>query len=54
MDGVNLLAAVIFRERDVLVCSIGVIGPSRDVPSPPMADLLNAIQLTAAETEHAT
>jgi DNA-binding IclR family transcriptional regulator len=49
LEGVNLLAAPIFRERDVLVGSIGVVGPSRDVPSPPTADLLNAIQSTAAE-----
>jgi IclR family transcriptional regulator, KDG regulon repressor len=49
LEGVNLLAAPIFRERDVLVGSIGVVGPSRDVPSPPTADLLNAIRSTAAE-----
>jgi DNA-binding IclR family transcriptional regulator len=49
LEGVNLLAAPILRERDVLVGSIGVVGPSRDVPSPPTADLLNAIRSTAAE-----
>jgi DNA-binding IclR family transcriptional regulator len=49
LEGVNLLAAPIFRERDALVGSIGVVGPSRDVPSPPTADLLNAIRSTAAE-----
>ena len=49
LEGVNLLAAPIFRDRDVLVGSIGVVGPSRDVPSPPTADLLNAIRSTAAE-----
>jgi DNA-binding IclR family transcriptional regulator len=49
IDGINLLAAPIFRGRDVLVGSIGVIGPSRDVPSPPTADLLGAIQSIAAE-----
>ncbi len=49
IDGINVLAAPIFRERDVLVGSIGVIGPSRDVPSPPTADLLGAVQSTAAE-----
>jgi IclR family transcriptional regulator, KDG regulon repressor len=49
IDGVNVLAAPIFRENDVLVGSIGVIGPSRDVPSPPGAALLKAVQSAAAE-----
>jgi DNA-binding IclR family transcriptional regulator len=44
-----VLAAPIFRENDVLVGSIGVIGTSRDVPSPPGADLLEAVQSAAAE-----
>lgn len=49
IEGVNVLAAPIFRENDVLVGSIGVIGTSRDVPSPPGADLLEAVQSAAAE-----
>src|SRR4029077_4537599 len=44
LEGVNLLAAPIVGEREVLVGTIGVVGPSRDVPSPPTADLLNAIR----------
>jgi IclR family transcriptional regulator, KDG regulon repressor len=49
IEGVNVLAAPIFRENDVLVGSIGVIGTSRDVASPPGAELLGAVQSVAAE-----
>jgi len=49
IEGINVLAAPIFREDNKLVGSIGVIGPSRSVPSPPLAQLLTDVQSAAAE-----
>lgn len=49
IDGINVLAAPIFRENGVLVGSIGIIGPSSEVPSPPPAEMLYQVQLAAAE-----
>jgi IclR family KDG regulon transcriptional repressor len=47
IDGINVLAAPIFREHDMLVGAIGVIGPSAEVRPDP--DLLAQIRTAAAE-----
>jgi IclR family KDG regulon transcriptional repressor len=49
IEGINVLAAPIFRENGVLVGTIGIIGPSSEVPSPPPAALLEHVQAAAAE-----
>lgn len=49
IEGVNVLAAPIFSAGDELVGVIGIIGAARDVPSPPTAKLLKAVQGTAAD-----
>lgn len=49
MDGINVLAAPIFRDAGVMVGSIGIIGPTHDVPSPPTPQLLEGVQAAAAE-----
>lgn len=49
IEGINLLAAPIFRESDVLVGTIGIIGPSSEVPSPPPAAMLEQVRAAAAE-----
>ena len=52
LEGVNVLAAPIFRgtdKGDELVGTIGVIGPTKDVPSPPQAGLIAQVQEAAAE-----
>lgn len=49
IEGVNVLAAPIFSAGDELVGVIGIIGAARDVPSPPTARLLKAVQGTASE-----
>lgn len=51
LEGINVLAAPIFRggeKGDELVGSIGVIGSSKDVPSPPPALLIDHVQQAAA------
>ena len=48
LDGVNVLAAPIFSAGNVLVGTIGIIGASRDVASPPPIKLLLAVQSAAA------
>lgn len=48
-DGVNVLAAPIFTAGDELVGMIGIIGATRNIPSPPPARLLKAVQGAAAD-----
>ncbi|MCY1164958.1 MAG: IclR family transcriptional regulator [Pseudomonadota bacterium] len=48
-DGVNVLAAPIFSAGNELVGIIGIIGATRNIPSPPPAALLQAVQGAAAE-----
>jgi len=51
LEGINVLAAPIFRgseKGDELVGSIGVIGASKDVPSPPLPDMVAQVQQAAA------
>jgi IclR family KDG regulon transcriptional repressor len=48
MDAVNVLAAPIFRGLGERVGTIGIIGASRDIPSPPPVPLLIEIQSAAA------
>lgn len=48
-EGVNVLAAPIFGEGDQLVGVIGLIGATRNIPSPPLPHLLHAVQSAAAE-----
>ncbi len=49
IDGVNVLAAPIFSAGDELVGVIGIIGATRNIPSPPKPHLLRAVQDAAAE-----
>ncbi|WP_213763603.1 IclR family transcriptional regulator [Caballeronia sp. dw_19] len=49
IDGINVLSAPIFRDNDVMVGAIGIIGPTHDVPSPPPPALLEHVQQAAAE-----
>lgn len=48
-DGVNVLTAPIFSAGNELVGMIGIIGATRNIPSPPPAALLQAVQGAAAE-----
>jgi IclR family transcriptional regulator, KDG regulon repressor len=48
IDGINVLSAPIFRDGDVMVGTIGVIGPSAELPSPPPAQSLFEVQTAAA------
>lgn len=48
-DGVNVLAAPIFSAGDELVGVIGIIGATRNIPSPPAPHLLRAVQSAAAD-----
>lgn len=41
--GINVLAAPILRDSDVLVGTIGVIGSMQDIPSPPTPQLIEAV-----------
>lgn len=52
LDGINVLAAPIFRgtdKGDELLGTIGIIGASKDVPSPPSKALIAQVQHAAAE-----
>jgi IclR family transcriptional regulator, KDG regulon repressor len=49
IDGINVLAAPIFRDHDVMVGAIGIIGATNAVPSPPTPALLLEVQSVAAE-----
>ncbi|MNH93481.1 Pca regulon regulatory protein [compost metagenome] len=47
--GINALCCPIFRENDVIVGTIGIVGPSAAIPSPPPAAMLRELQSAAAE-----
>lgn len=47
--GINALCCPIFRENDVIVGTIGIVGPSAAIPSPPPAGMLRELQSAAAE-----
>lgn len=47
-DGVNVLAAPIFSAGNDLVGIIGIVGAARNIPSPPKAEQLKAVQGVAA------
>lgn len=47
--GINALCCPIFREHDVIVGTIGIVGPSSAIPSPPPPSMLRELQSAAAE-----
>ncbi|MDR0276938.1 MAG: IclR family transcriptional regulator [Paucimonas sp.] len=47
--GINALCCPIFRENDQIVGTIGIVGPSAAIPSPPPAAMLRELQSAAAE-----
>ncbi|KQV22635.1 IclR family transcriptional regulator [Pseudomonas sp. Root329] len=47
--GINALCCPIFRENDVIVGTIGIVGPSSAIPVPPPANMLKELQAAAAE-----
>ena len=52
LEGINVLAAPIFRgsdKGDELIGTIGIIGASKDVPSPATESLVSQVQYAAAE-----
>ncbi|WP_437880434.1 IclR family transcriptional regulator [Pseudomonas sp. LRF_L74] len=47
--GINALCCPLFRENDVIVGTIGIVGPSASIPSPPPLAMLKEIRTAAAE-----
>lgn len=47
--GINALCCPLFRENDVIAGTIGVVGPSSAIPTPPPKAMLQEIQSAAAE-----
>ncbi|MBH3383405.1 IclR family transcriptional regulator [Pseudomonas juntendi] len=47
--GINALCCPIFRDNDQIVGTIGIVGPSAAIPSPPPAAMLRELQSAAAE-----
>ncbi|MGF0237316.1 IclR family transcriptional regulator [Rhodococcus sp. IEGM1300] len=47
--GINALCCPLFRENDIVVGTIGIVGPSSAIPSPPPMAMLKEIQAAAAE-----
>ena len=47
--GINTLCCPLFRENDIIVGTVGIVGPSSAIPSPPPWAMLKEIQSAAAE-----
>ncbi|WP_223531684.1 MULTISPECIES: IclR family transcriptional regulator [unclassified Pseudomonas] len=47
--GINALCCPIFRENDMIVGTIGIVGPSAAIATPPPAAMLRELQSAAAE-----